>query len=228
MPNRLLAIFLMAFGSLFVVFGAVFGFFGARGAAEDAARAEQLTPISAAALADSPVGRAALAEGRISDRNPTQFRDFVAYLREEYHGTNDNGDPNWTRDEEYTPPLLIEVGDGLLQVANQGYRLISAPITWQEQETPTWSSVSGSGTKRYRGFAAGSPVVMVGTVVAGSEGPELAIEFLAGGTRAEYIAARRGDATTLPLVGIGFGGLGLLCVGIGVAFALRGRRRRRT
>jgi hypothetical protein len=203
---------MLVLGLLGLALGVGLGVFGSRSAQEEAARAERLVSVSAAALEDAQVGREVLVEGQISERNPALFREFVAYEREEYRGSDSDGDAEWSRDEIKRPPLLIAVGDGLVQIVGETYALRDMPARWQESNVLSWNGLTNEGTKRYQGFAAGNPVVLIGAVASGSEGNQLHAEFLAGGTRASFMAARRNDATILPWVG-----LGLSIAGLGIA-----------
>jgi hypothetical protein len=205
-------IVMVVLGVVGLALGVGLGVFVARSAQEEAARAERLVPVGAAALEDAHVGSEVLVEGQISERNPALFREFVAYEREEYRGSDSDGDAEWSRDEIRRPPLLITVGDGFVQVAGETYVLRDMPVRWQESNVLSWNGLTGEGTKRYQGFAVGNPVVLIGTVVSGSEGNQLQAEFLAGGTRASFMMARRGDAAILPWVG-----LALSIVGLGIA-----------
>jgi hypothetical protein len=206
-------IFLIGFGLIFLVIGTLLATVGARQASAEAERAEQLQPMTAAALDDSPSGREALIEGRISARNPSLFQQFVAYVREEYRGSDDEDREKWEEDERRTPPLLIEVADGAVPLADDHYALDNPPHTWQEsQSTRVWNGLTGEGTKRYRGFQAGDQALAIGTLVQGSEGMELRAERVYGGTRSGYIAERRQAARWMPWLGGIFG-----LVGAGIA-----------
>ncbi|MFP4440643.1 MAG: hypothetical protein ACLFVO_25695 [Chloroflexaceae bacterium] len=206
-----------------LVFGAVAGglILVGRNAAREAARVAQLSPLSATVLEDSPPGRAALIEGRISERNQQRLREFVVYVREEYRGSDDDGDPKWSEDERVTPPLLIELADGRVQIENADYRLERAPVTWQEDTALRWNGISGEGTKRYTGFVAGDPVTAMGTVVQGREGRALNAERLYGGSRADYIAEKESDAAILPWIGGSLGLVSAILLGVWVWLLLR-------
>jgi hypothetical protein len=212
---------LIVFGMIFVSVGIGIGVFGSRAANAAADRAEQLPPMSAAGIEDSVPGRTVLVEGRISARNPTRFRDFVAYVREEYRGEDDDGDSEWREDERVTPPLLIEVARNVVAIGNDTYRLDTASQHWQESSTLRWNSFTGEGTKRYQGFAANDIVMLIGVVAPGQEGQVVHAEFIYGGARADYITSQRNTAKILPWFGLVFAGIGGVILSIGGIKLLR-------
>jgi hypothetical protein len=168
------------------------------------------------------VGTEMIVEGFIDPRNPTRFRNFVAYIREEYRGLDANDNPDWKEDERWTPPLLIATEDGAVQVANDAYRLEEPPVKWQESDNLSWNSFSGEGTKRYAGFESGSPAMVIGRIVDGVEGRAIEAELMFGGTRAGYIAFQRTTASISPVLGMVSGGLGILILIGGIWFLFRG------
>ncbi len=206
--------FVALFGLAFVVVGFIVGVGMAGEARSAAARAEALLPLTASQLDDQPPGQTVLVEGQLSPRNPARFRDFVAYVREEFRGTDSNGDEQWFEDERVTPPLLVEAA-GLIRISNDTYVLDAPHARWQE-EGLEWSSRTQEGTRRYRGLVASRPVLALGTVTRGAEGNELQAELVYGGTRAEYIAAQRSAARWLPWIGLFIGGAGLAVIFLGV------------
>ncbi|HEU4324874.1 MAG TPA: hypothetical protein VFS21_17140 [Roseiflexaceae bacterium] len=216
-------LFLLGFGLIFVLVGLGLAVVAAGEARAAADRAERLTPLGAAALEDSPPGREVLVEGAVSARNRALFQDMVAYVREEYRGTDSDGDSQWSEDERRTPPLWLDLPGGTARLADDTYTLESPAQRWQEPGGLTWNGFSGEGTKRYRGFRAGDSVVAIGTLVAGQEGPELRAEFVAGGTRASYIASQRSGAAVLPWIGGIFTLVGAGLMAGGAWLLLRGR-----
>ncbi|NTU80612.1 MAG: hypothetical protein HGA45_14750 [Chloroflexales bacterium] len=203
--------FLVLFGLVFVGLGYFFGVTMADQARAGATRAERLAPASAPTVEGAAPGAELLVEGALSARNQAHFRNFVAYVREEFRGADSNGDDKWEEDERITPPLTLEAG-GLVQIANDDYTIAGPHERWQE-EGLNWSSRTEEGTKRYMGLVAGRPAMAIGVVAPGREGNELRAELIYGGTRQEYIAGQRDMARFLPWVG-----LAVALVGAGVAF----------
>ena len=222
--GRLIArAFLLGIGLIFIAVGVALATVGARQASAEADRAERLLPLSAAALDDGRPGREVLVEGRVSARNRALFQGFVAYVREEYRGSDDDHKDKWSEDERRTPPLLIDLAGGVVTLADDQYDLDSPPHAWQEPGALTWNGFTGEGTKRYRGFQAGDPAMAIGTLVLGREGVELRAERLYGGTRADYIAGRRGSAAFLPWFGGLFALIGAVVAAVGAWVLLRGQ-----
>jgi hypothetical protein len=219
-------IILFGMGTIFLAIGIGVGYFGSRAAADEAVRAEELRALSPGQAERLVIGDEVLVEGVISERNSQLYRQFVAYIREEYQGTDDDGDPRWSEDERVTPRLLIEVGEvggTLLQIGNEDYRIEQPHETWQDQQGLNYSVFGDTNTRRYSGFVTGKPITAIGEVQRGSEGPELRAEFIYGGTRAAYIQAQRDDAAFLPWFGFIFGCVGAILIGIG-AFVMRQQR----
>jgi hypothetical protein len=154
----------LGLGAIFLLAGWLFGVVEPRQALADATRAERLQPVSVRVLDDSPAGREALLEGRVSEHNRRRMREFVAYIRYEYRGD----DEQWFEDEHVTPPLL-ELPDGRAQLAAD-YQLGGALASCQADDALVWNGWTEEGTKRYSGLVATMAVMALGTVAAGSEG----------------------------------------------------------
>ncbi len=152
--------------------------------AEKLGHFKQLQLLTATNFKNSVPGHLVAIEGHVSKHTPVQFRQFVAYIRQEYDG-RDDGYIAWSEDLRVTPPLLLALPDGLIQIKNNNYDIERVPITWEDDSKPTW------GTKQYRGFEVNSPVLAVGVVVQGVEGKALEAEWIYGGTSAEYINGLR-------------------------------------
>jgi len=155
-------------------------------------RVKGLTPITVATLTDSQPGRQVLVEGHVSSRNPVQseFLGFVAYIREEREiHTDDEGTPSpgsWSVSGRVTPPLLLELSDGLVQVENDDYDLENG--TTIEEEPSSFDRYSDT---RYKGIGIGDAVIAVGVVGVDAEPPQIKADFIARGTQASYVASQR-------------------------------------
>lgn len=163
--------------------------------AEKLGHFEQLQLLTATDLKNSVPGQLVAIEGHISKHTPVQFRQFVAYIRQEYAGREDTY-IDWSEDLRVTPPLLLELRDGLIQIKNNNYAIERVPITWQDDSNPTW------GTKQYRAFEVNSPVLAVGAVVQGVEGKALEAEWIYGGTSAEYVEGMRHEGLFMFWMGL--------------------------
>jgi len=181
-----------------------------------AARIEGLAPLTAVLLANSPPGQIGLIEGRISERNRTQFRLFVAYVRYEYQGEDDDGDSQWVEDERVTPPLLLDLPGGRVQLENSDYDLQGDLIEWLSEPNLTWDRLNREGTKSYRGFERGNPVLAVGAIVQGATGRELRAEWLYRGTRTEYIEDQRSSTEVASWIGWDFVLIGAVAFSLGM------------
>jgi hypothetical protein len=214
---------LPAIGLLFAGLGALVVWYFAPSFNQAAARVERLSPLTSALLAESPVGQEGLIEGRVSERNPLHFRLFVAYVRYEYRGREDDNDNEvkWVEDERVTPALLLDLPGGRVQLANGDYSLQGKLVTWQSEPTLNWDSWSGEGTKSYEGLERGNPVVAIGTVVEGATGREFRAEWLYGGNQAAYIEEQRTSAEIARWVGLVFLLIGAVIFGVGVWVWLR-------
>lgn len=222
--SRHMGAFLLILGGLiFVIGGISVGIFTTRAAQQAAERAARLPAATAQDVERSAVGAEVLVEGVIDARNPTRVRNFVAYVREEYRGidTTDNREI-WREDERWTPPLLIQVADGVVRIANDTYRIEEPPVQWQESDRLEWNSFSGEGTKRYRGFEEGNTVTALGRVTDELEGRGIEAELMFGGTRDQYLAYQRTTASLTPIAGLISGGIGIAMILGGLWSLIRG------
>ncbi|NJN97341.1 MAG: hypothetical protein HC875_26290 [Anaerolineales bacterium] len=214
---------LPAIGLLFAGLGALVVWYFAPMFNQAAGQVEQMSPLTAATVAASPAGQEGLIEGRVSESNPVQFRLFVAYVRYEYRGQDNDNDneSKWVEDERVTPALLLDLPGGRVQLANSDYGLDGRLVKWQSEPTLTWNSWSGEGTKSYEGLERGNPVLAIGTVVEGAKGREFNAEWLYGGTRATYLDDQRTSAQITRWVGLVFLVVGGVIFGLGVWVWLR-------
>lgn len=205
--------FLVIFGLAFLALGYFVGVSMAGEARAKAVRVAQLAPVGAATVTRSAPGAELLVEGLLSERNPTGFRSYVAYVREEFRGVSQNSEERWVEDERLTPRLLVEAA-GLVQLANEDYQLLGPHERWQEDGL-NWDRRAEEGTKRYRGLLAARPVMVIGTVASGAAGNELRAELVFGGSREEYIAGEGAAAGFFPWIGAGLALVGGVLVLLG-------------
>lgn len=160
-------------------------------------RAERLLPASATSIAHSASDNEVLLEGRISPSNSKLHQQFVAYVREEYRDEILDGDDmqDWVEVKRETPPFLLRLPDGDVQIANDDYIFDTTAVTIEEA-APTFTK----GAVQIRGFTVDSPVMVIGRVAPGGT---VVAEFLYAGSRAAYLAEMRRLATGSLPVGIG-------------------------
>lgn len=220
--GRLIGVLLfLVMGLVFTLAGLGIGIFGSRAMAAEAERVAQLPSLSAAQVDTGAIGTAAVVEGRISQRNSTRFGDYVAYIREEYRGTDSDGDPIWRVDEQVTPPLLIDAPGGMVQLINADYALSGDLHEWREGNSTFWNGLTNEGTKRYEGFHPGDEVTVIGELAMGREGPGISAQHLYGGSQNDYVEHQRTGARFLPWFGGIFGIIGLIMLFMGIrAFIL--------
>lgn len=164
---------------------------------ERLATAERLQPMSVAALGDSQPGSEVILEGRISPQSPAVYGSFVAYVREEYRTTDAFGNSvaRWDEVARETPPLVVALPDGDVRIANNDYSFDTTATTLREAE-PTLTK----GAVQSRGYVAGDPVLVLGTVVDTNGSRAVKATFFYAGTRAAYLADYgRLSRTTLPI-----------------------------
>jgi hypothetical protein len=179
-------------GALFVGAALLCGLVALYSSQRAANRVKGLTPVTVAVLEDSQPGHKVLIEGHISGRNPVQplSPGFVAYIREEREiHTDDEGTPepgSWSERGRVTPPLLLELSGGLVQIENDDYDLENGRTV--EDEPSFFDRYSDT---RYKGVEIGDPVIAVGVVGAAAEPPQIKADFIARGTQTGYIASQR-------------------------------------
>lgn len=203
--------FLIAFGTVFLFVGVMIGVFGTRNDRQAAERATRLPIVTAHDVERGAIGAEVIIEGVIDQRNPTRVRNFVAYVREKDNGREDNGEIIWEEDERWTPPLIVRVADGVVQIANDTYKLRRPPVQSQ-------------GLYRYNGFEAGNSVMALGRIVDGPQGRAIEAEFIFGGSRNQYVANQRTEALKSAVFGIISGGMGMAAILYVVWSVLSGSR----
>lgn len=189
--------------------------------AAEHARLEALPTPDAISLTDTPPGREVIVEGRIAPDQPTRFRDFVAYVKEEERRDKRDGDGrgDWKVVESVTPPLRLIVGeDGSVRVLNANYAITFARTQWRDTARIIDTN--------YSGLVANEGVFVRGTSVAGG----LEAITVGSGTRAAYLAQVAGNASVAWWLGAGFMVLGTLMAALAVGLlitAVRAARKAR-
>ncbi len=129
--------------------------------------------LSAAQLREAAVGNSVTLEGTISRLTPSVHGSLVTFVHKEgstlYHQF-------WIDLGRNTPPLAIDVPDGSVRIMNANYDIVNA---------------SATETDGYFGFQAGSPVVVVGSLVHDNQGTAIYASYVRGGTYADYVFERR-------------------------------------
>jgi hypothetical protein len=232
LPHHRQPIIRLLLGMSYLIVAVAVGIFGAQSASAEAVRIEQLPHLDSAeskngtfvcslkptsyqgAVPSNPAtiqiapGSEVLIEGQLSSLNSPRYRDFIAYVREEYRGTNSDGSAIWREDQRMTPSLRIDLASGSVRLSNNDYRLDSPHQHWLNNTKLIASAIGSGGTKRYIGLIVDRPVTAIGVLVNGPTGPELRSSFVFGGTRAEYIATQLGTAAYLPWIGLVAGVIG--------------------
>jgi hypothetical protein len=139
------------------------------------ARARRLQPATVALLRHAPVGAEVLVEGRIAGGNPPLAGSLVSYEQERYRKTY----RSWERYRRQTPPLLLQLSDGIARVANEDYRLLDPP------------AISENDIDRFQGFRPWDTVMVIAHVTGSGDTASLRADFLYGGTRSDYITEQR-------------------------------------
>jgi hypothetical protein len=178
----------------------------------DAARVQRLEPISYAAFEDGAPGREAMIEGRLSERNREGAEGFIAYTHYVAEVEPD-GDRTWREVEQVRPPLLVELPGGLVQL--RGDYSLSGTMERYEQAG-----------QRIEGLRPGARVIALGELVEGQEGIELAAEFVAAGTRAEYLSGAREASVFFSVFGRTMLCGSALMLAVGLFFLVQLLRRR--
>ena len=151
---------------------------------------KKLQPIETAALMSTPPGTEVLIEAHVSDENRVLYEPdgLVAYVLEGRSVWNEEDSwetGSWSELERATPPLLLELSGRVIEIENDDYELQN--VTRIE----SGGQLGEPDSMRVRGVRAGEPVLVLGTVLGGKEVGRIEAEFIAGGTRADYISGQR-------------------------------------
>lgn len=115
--------------------------------------------------------------GRISSSNQLLVYNFAVCIREEFRGINDSGNPIWKIYQIETPPLFVELSDGIIQIVNDDYGLtikatehsvngyiIGRSLYYPQEDNLICDEIAGQFSQRACGLELGDEVVVVGTV----------------------------------------------------------------
>lgn len=186
--------------------------------AAEHARLDALPTPDAISLTDTPPGREVIVEGRIAPDQPTRFRDFVAYVKEEERRDkrDDDGRGDWKVVERVTPPLhLIVGGDGSVRVLNADYAVHFARTQWRDTARVIDTN--------YTGLVAGEGVFVRGRAAAGG----IEAITVGSGTRASYLATVAGNAAVGWWLGVGFMAVASVMIGVSVVLFVTAARQAR-
>ncbi|MCB1521582.1 MAG: hypothetical protein KDJ37_13535 [Hyphomicrobiaceae bacterium] len=211
---------------------------------ESEALAKQLSELPDAF--GQPAGTKAVLTGVIAADTQPLHRHFVAFVEERFYSGGKYSRRHW--DIESGRIQRFKVVDGVrgMWIAKPGYRFspVTDPRSWSFLVTrkavvpdwdhvPAWDGETPGGAtheKRLRGFVAGGPVTVIGTV---TEGGEIDADFVLGESRDEIITRLRatvdGEPTSLLYFFIAMGIAGLVMsivvlVGANVSAARSSRR----
>jgi hypothetical protein len=206
--------FLGGLGAVFLVAGSWILLNGS--ANRELARGAALAPVTASTLRLRNPGEVVLLEGRLAAGNRAGFREFVAYRRDRYAGSETSGASQgrerWTPIETVAPPLEVDAEGGTVAIVNHGYDLQGDPHRWRD--VPALTDLLGHQGERASGFFAGDVVTLEGRVVDGPQGAgadrarALEARVLFGGDRAAYLAHLRGGVLATRILGGVFLGVG--------------------
>ena len=205
--GSLLAIF---FGLLLLTAGAVANFAAPAWINRENARLAALPRLGTEALNASGVGLEAAVEGVIPQTQPRQYREFVAFVREQASmGRDPRG--QWVELGRVTPPLqVLMAGGAVMRVFNNNYD-IRNPIT-----TFTDSVLVTNGTTRYRGFEVGHKVVVVGKTAREGGSMGMDADFVAAGTLDDYTSGQSDSLFIVRIIGGVLAGLGVVILGFAI------------
>lgn len=135
------------------------------------------------AVHEAAVGQLAVAEGQVSADAPALEDGFVIVVREVYKSCGRSS--CWSEVERASPPFVIAADEGPVRIFNGDYAIETTAVERQDAR-PSWTS----GSRRSRGFVAGSPMVAVGVVAGNDRAFVFEADWVAAGTRAEYLEAQ--------------------------------------
>jgi hypothetical protein len=194
--NRWVILLLTGLGSIFLLAGILVGWLVPSLSSGQADRIAAMTSSTVAALQDTRAGSEVLVEGRISDDNPALIDSYVVYVVYECLYDSEE-DRECAKIREVTPPLLLALSDGIIDITNDSYEWIGT------------RHLVGEGDTEYGGIEIGDEVLALGILSASEPAPQIEAEFIALGTQAELVAELRGQSAFWRLFGVAFAIIGL-------------------
>ncbi|MEM7114086.1 MAG: hypothetical protein AAF614_16745 [Chloroflexota bacterium] len=201
------AIFVLV-GIPFLIAGAVVGLFVPRAFSNQRAEVAELTPLTLDELRETAVGERVLIEGTISPDTAEQAVGLVAYNLYR-SGENSDGEDTLELADSVTPPLTLQVPNGLVRIGNDSYDIRAIAQTANEDNL------------HYSGFGRRDALFVVGTLTAVDEIPLLNAEFVSAGTQADFVAEQNLFIGGWWLFACVFAVIGLGLLGTAVFLALR-------
>jgi len=183
--------------------------------AAEHARLVALPSPDARSIRATQVGTEVIVQGRITEKQETVFRDFVAFVKEEEERDAQQRERRgrWKVVESVTPPLAVITDQGLLHIVNTTYGITFAATRWHDT-----SKVIDTA---YSGLVANEAVFVHGRVA--NDGLEAM--KVGSGTRASYLATIGGNGDVAWWLGVGFQVVGGVLLLAGVSMGLLASRR---
>lgn len=205
---------LIGFSLVALFMGSVFGWIG-WSSRRRAAEVAGLRPLDVLTVTEGEIGTAGYVEGRLSERNPQQYRNLVLYYRSSLRGFRSEGGtkrPVWKSVDKALPPLWIETSEGEVRIFGD----YSVTFQGSDPTLITTEELQPGFTQRYEGLPFYHLVTAVGHVDEDGGRRGLKAEALASGTFEDYESDERGSAVFGLVAGavLGLVGLVLLVVGI--------------
>lgn len=187
-----------------------------------ATKPKQPLTCSVSALRSLAAGTPVSMCAKISTSNPKLVESFASFRQEEFQGMSPSDNERWVTVNQTTPPLVVELQDGPVQILNGDYELMitttmsgsmststeSAVRNNQEickltvsingrVETAHWDSAAGQGTRRYSGIEVGDNVLIEGKVETGPNGLALRAESVHGFRQRKSLLSTEPDQPNL-------------------------------
>lgn len=135
-------------------------------------------------VARAAPGETSILEGRIAASVPTVHREFVAYRRERYSVGQKYA---WGDVRTLTPPLAVEAGSRVYNIANDSYAFDRVLLQWTDAEHFERASSAWGRAYTFKGIVAGGPVMAVGRLIPAEGGAlDFHADSVVGLSRAVY------------------------------------------